>query len=246
MLVDFYNKFHKGIRPQDRVITAKNFTYRIVISILKQTVKKRKKLKILDYGCGAGTLSFFLASADNYVIGIDISSAAVKTAKESARLMGFDKQVMFYTLNSGRSKIKNLKFDLITCIEVIEHIKNDKALISYLSRHLKRSGLLIISTPSIKAPLHRLGLTKHFDLRVGHLKRYHTQELIKTVEDVNLKVVNVIKKEGIIRNSLYIFPLLGKLIRFIKGPISDITTFLDNLTLLLLGESDIFIVAKKQ
>lgn len=245
-LVDFYDKFHKKIIIQKRVIGVKNFTYREVISILGTILNNRKVFKILDYGCGVGTIDFYLAEKGYSVIGIDISSKAIIDANKSAKKMKLNNRLQFYNLDKGLKKITNNKFDVVLCIEVIEHVKEDKKLANFLSEKLKKEGILILSTPSKNAPLYKLGLTKEFDQRVGHLRRYTPEGITKIVENSGLKVEMTLKTEGIIRNSLFIFPFLSFLLRFVRGPISDIVTFLDNLTVPLFGESDIFVIARKK
>src|SRR3989337_2923542 len=228
----FYDLFHKSSSLQTKLVSEKNFTYRIVFSILNQVLRNKNNLDILDFGCGSGTLSLYFASKVNNVVGIDISPKVIRTAKASASRLDLRKELNFFTLNEGKRKIKGQRFDLILCIEVLEHIK--------------KSGYLILSTPSKNAPLYKIGLTKNFDKRVGHLRRYNLKSLEKVFLRANLKVKDSKKTEGIIRNSLFVIPFLGRFIKFLKGPLSDLFTFLDQLTIPLLGESDIFVVAQKK
>ncbi|OGM32975.1 hypothetical protein A3D01_05625 [Candidatus Woesebacteria bacterium RIFCSPHIGHO2_02_FULL_39_13] len=242
----FYDLFHKSSSLQTKLVSEKNFTYRIVFSILNQVLRNKNNLDILDFGCGSGTLSLYFASKGNNVVGIDISPKVIRTAKASASRLDLRKELNFFTLNEGKRKIKGQRFDLILCIEVLEHIKNDEVLLRFFSSHLKKSGYLILSTPSKNAPLYKIGLTKNFDKRVGHLRRYNLKSLEKVFLRANLKVKDSKKTEGIIRNSLFVIPFLGRFIKFLKGPLSDLFTFLDQLTIPLLGESDIFVVAQKK
>lgn len=244
-LVNFYNRFHKKGSIQNKVISDKNFTYRIVLSVIRKEVEDKKNLSILDFGCGVGTVSFFMASKGNSVIGLDISKDAVDIANKSAKLMKVDKLAKFYDLETGKRKVNKRKFDLILCIEVIEHIEQDRELVNYLAKLLKKKGVLVISTPSMNAPLKKLGLTNDFDKKAGHLRRYDVEKLVKMVKSTGLNVKKVIKTEGLIRNSLFLFPVLSKFIRYVRGPISDLLTFIDNLIIPLFGESDIFVVSKK-
>jgi len=241
----FYNKFHKKSRIQAAVLSEKNFTYRTVLAVINETIHDDREIKILDYGCGVGAVSLFLADRGNDVIGIDISGKAVKTANKSAELMQLAEQAIFYTVDKGIKKIKNQKFDLIICIEVIEHVEDDKGLLSYFARLLKKGGLLIISTPSVNAPLYKMGLAEKFDKRVGHLRRYDSRNLVGMLRNTGFRVENVVKTEGILRNSLFLFQPVGVFVRFIRGTLSDFVTFIDNITTWLFGESDIFVISRK-
>lgn len=245
-IYNFYNKFHKRAKLQNKIINKNNFTYRLILPELESVLGKKTNLNILDYGCGVGTLSFYLASKDNNIVGVDISDLAINTAKENARLLNLQKKTLFFNLKQGLRKIRSQKFDLILCIEVLEHIANEQNVISLLVSRLKPKGIIILSSPSVNAPLYKLGLTKKFDKRVGHLRRYSLSSFQNKVVKSGASIVKVIKIEGIIRNSLYIIPFLGRFIRLIKGPLVELVTFVDNLTIPILGESDIFIIARKK
>ena len=243
---EFYNIFHRNTGVQNKIIDKKNFTYRLVVHFLDKYIKSSPKISILDFGCGSGTLSLYLANQGHSVIGIDISSEAIAKAKLSANANGLDKLTRFYLLKESTIRINKIKFDAILCIEVLEHIKRDTALLKRLSSALKKGGTLILSTPSADAPLHKLGLASKFDKNVGHKRRYTSSRLEKLIRSTDLEILENAKTEGILRNSFYVFPLLGNLVRIFKGSISDLVTLIDKKTIHLLGESDLFVIAKKK
>jgi len=105
--------------------------------------------------------------------------------------------------------------------------------------------MVLISTPSKNAPLYRLGIATEFDIRVGHLRRYTIQELARKCEKTGFKILETKKTEGIIRNFLFLSPIAGRFIRFIKFFVSDWITYIDELSLKLFGESNMFIVLQK-
>jgi 2-polyprenyl-3-methyl-5-hydroxy-6-metoxy-1,4-benzoquinol methylase len=141
--------------------------------------------------------------------------------------------------------LKNRKYDIVILTEVIEHIEHDSLAIKEIFKLLKSNGLLILSTPSINAPLNKLGLTKEFDKRVGHLRRYSQLDLERLLKVNNFKVEEIKKTEGIIRNFLFVNPLAGKLIRVVNRFGSDFVTYLDNISIKLFGESNYIIIAKR-
>ena len=69
--------------------------------------------------------------------------------------------------------------------------------------------------------------------------------LKKLLDKGNLHIERVIKTEGLLRNALFTNKLLGYLIRFIRGPISDLVTLIDNIAIKLFGESNIYIVVSR-
>lgn len=244
-----YNEFHKNSKIQKKPIRRNNFTYRLIIEEVEKILLglKRGHIKILDYGCGVGTLAFYLASIGNDVTGVDISPLSIELCNKSAREMNLDGKVGFSVNRDFWSKLKKVssKFDLIVCSEVIEHVRNDIGLLKKLSRILNNEGCILLTTPSKNAPLFKMGFAKSFDKKVGHLRRYDVESLIAMFERVGMRVEKVRKAEGVLRNSLFLIPQLEIFIKFLKGLFSNTVTFIDEALVGLMGESNIFIIARK-
>ncbi len=242
--LSLYEKYHQETKPQRKLIKKKNFTYRLILSILEPYLINGKK--ILDIGCGAGTLCFYMANRGNHVKGIDISLKAIRVCKISAQKLGVAQNTRFQTVNFPETAIKE-SFDLILCTEILEHLVKDNLAIKKMFNYLKAGGMAIISIPSIKAPLHRLGFTKKFDKRVGHLRRYSINKITKLLKKEKFKIIETKKTEGVMRSFLFTSKHTALIIRIANKfqLISDILTFLDNITLKLFGASQIIIVAQK-
>ncbi|MDQ5900850.1 MAG: hypothetical protein QG600_428 [Patescibacteria group bacterium] len=238
---DLYSEFHHNTKSQKRTIDLDNFTYKLILNNLEKYIKDNQK--ILDIGSGAGTLALYCGLKRNKVTGIDVSTQAVKSANESAVQIGLN-NVSFKVMKFPE-EYPNEKFDLIICTEVIEHLEDDLKALKVIYKLLKPNGIAIISTPSLNAPLYKLGLATDFDKRVGHLRRYSMESLRKLSKQAGFKIVASNKQEGVIRNSLFIIPHLGELIRFIKFGLVDVVTFIDNISVKLFGESQLFIILKK-
>ena len=174
------------------------------------------------------------------MIGVDISPKAISICKKSAKAIGVSANTKFKMVNSILGK-----FDLIICSEVLEHLKNDYFTVRKLVRLLNNKGKIIVSVPSTNAPLFKIQLTEHFDIKVGHLRRYSVNSLRDLIKRNNLKVLKIYKTEGILRNSLYVFPSLNRIVKFLKGPLSDLVTLIDDATIKIFGESNIYMIAEK-
>jgi len=244
MLYQPYEKYHQKTRSQKKLIKKRNFTYRLILNALEPYLIDRKK--ILDIGCGAGTLSLYIASRSHYIRGIDISSKAIKACRASAQMLGVTQNVKFQIASFPEIIIKE-NFDLILCIEVLEHLIKDELAIEKMFNHLKTNGVIIISVPSIKAPLYKLGFAKKFDKQVGHLRRYDLNKIIKLLKEKKIKIIKAKKTEGIIRSFLFTSKRTTPIVRIANKFqfVSDILTFLDNISLKLFGASQIIIIAKK-
>jgi len=239
----FYDGFHGRTKVQEKIIKKRNFTYRKLISILEKYIYDRKK--ILDIGCGAGAIDFYLASQGHKVLGIDIAEKALGYCRKSAKLLRIENKLRFEKLSFPEERPQG-KFDLVICSEVLEHIENDEKAIRVIFELLRPGGIAIFSVPSQNAPLYRLGLAEGFDKKAGHLRRYSLKEIIGLINAENFLIREVKKTEGIFRNFLFLNSIAAKTIRFIKGPIADLVTGIDGISLVLFGESQIFVVAQRE
>lgn len=99
---------------------------------------------VLDVGCGAGLLCEPLARLGGMVTGVDAAPENVAAAQAHAKGSG-----LAIDYRSGELAELNLgKFDLVTSLEVIEHVADKQAFLAGLIGHLAPGGLLILSTPN--------------------------------------------------------------------------------------------------
>jgi 2-polyprenyl-6-hydroxyphenyl methylase/3-demethylubiquinone-9 3-methyltransferase len=100
----------------------------------------------LDVGCGAGLLAEPLARMGAKVTGIDAAAELIAAARTHAEMMG-----LAIDYRAGDLFDLEGQFELITCMEVIEHVADPAAFVAALSRRLAPGGLLILSTPNATA-----------------------------------------------------------------------------------------------
>jgi 2-polyprenyl-6-hydroxyphenyl methylase/3-demethylubiquinone-9 3-methyltransferase len=102
--------------------------------------------RALDVGCGAGLLAEPLARLGAMVTGLDAAPELIAVAKQHASGAGLD-----IDYRSGELDQLSGRFDLITCMEVIEHVADPAMFIGSLATRLADNGLLILSTPNATA-----------------------------------------------------------------------------------------------
>jgi 2-polyprenyl-6-hydroxyphenyl methylase/3-demethylubiquinone-9 3-methyltransferase len=97
----------------------------------------------LDVGCGAGLLSEPLARLGARVTGIDASPEVIAVAREHAATMELK-------IDYRVADVAGLEgaFDLVTAMEVIEHVADPAEFVAALAKRLAPGGLLILSTPN--------------------------------------------------------------------------------------------------
>ena len=105
------------------------------ISILQ---KYKKKGTLLDFGCGTG---WFLELAKKYYdsYGIELSDQLRDFLYEKHKIKAF----------KDMSKLpKNLKFDIVTAFDVIEHVESPVNFLNMIKKYLKKNGIVLIYTPN--------------------------------------------------------------------------------------------------
>ena len=103
-----------------------------------------KKKKILDLGCGGGILSESLAQEGANLIAIDQSKKLINEAIKRAKLKNL--KINYQCTSIKNLKEKNTKFDIIICLEVIEHVDDYRSFLKYTFECLKKNGIIIFST----------------------------------------------------------------------------------------------------
>lgn len=97
----------------------------------------------LDVGCGAGLLAEPLARLGARVTGIDAAPEVIAVARHHAAGQGLD-----VDYRAGDVQELSGQFDLVTAMEVIEHVADPAAFLRALAARLAPGGLLILSTPN--------------------------------------------------------------------------------------------------
>lgn len=112
---------------------------------LLDSKKKKKSFSLIDLGCGSGDLLYVLKK-DSYlkevkIFGLDIDKKAISAFKK--KLPGA-KAILADALSL--KMLRNRSFNFVICNQVVEHVEDDKVLVSEINRILKKSGLLFIAS----------------------------------------------------------------------------------------------------
>ncbi|MAF28372.1 MAG: bifunctional 3-demethylubiquinol 3-O-methyltransferase/2-polyprenyl-6-hydroxyphenol methylase [Croceicoccus sp.] len=98
----------------------------------------------LDVGCGAGLLCEPLARLGAEVTGVDAAAENIGAARAHAQAGGLD-----VAYHAGElAELQANRFDLVTAMEVIEHVADKGAFVHQLQERLADGGLMVISTPN--------------------------------------------------------------------------------------------------
>ena len=101
--------------------------------------------KVLDVGCGGGILAEAMAGAGATVSGIDLSEKALKVAK--LHLFESGKSVDYQHVSAEDYAAQHAgEFDIVTCMEMLEHVPDPASVVAACSRLVKPGGWVFFST----------------------------------------------------------------------------------------------------
>ncbi|MCI0434460.1 MAG: methyltransferase domain-containing protein [Gemmatimonadetes bacterium] len=149
--------------------------HRHSIRLLLKTVSSLDVRTILDVGCGNGEVLAALAQSERYVLaGTDISGEALALA--ATRVPG----ATFSLLDIERDTLPT-RYDLVICLQVIEHLVDDIAAI----RNIAAMSSRLVFLASMQ------GRMRASELEIGHVRNYTKTELGRKMELAGLRVVRI-------------------------------------------------------
>lgn len=137
------------------------------------------KQKLLDYGCGNGLFlqyllnnnwSLSLSGFDPYLLSKDTNDIKILEDKG----INFHKQF---------NNVANTTYDVVTALDVIEHIEDDKKALIGIRKILKPDGKLLLTVPS------HPWLYSLYDATVGHYRRYTSASIQNVLTEAGFTVV---------------------------------------------------------
>lgn len=148
--------------------------------------------KVLDIGCGTGTLAVMMATKGAIVKGFDISKSMLEVAEKNVNSANLGDKIILRTLGVAEMEttFRDESFDKIISILVFSELSNDEQLyvLQESRRLLKKQGLLIIGDEIVP----RSGFNRwiHFMVRfpLAVLTFLLTQSITRSVKDLTVKI----------------------------------------------------------
>jgi len=161
---------------EDRKYNKSRLQYKLALKCLKY-INIQNISKILDCGCGLGEFSDILSENypdfKNKIICVDGVEMFIKILKEK----GYNSFVV--NLEKKPLPFDDFEFDLIVCLEVIEHLWNTHFFLSEVKRVLKHGGCAIFSTINYNHWKFRI------DICLAILRNLHIKAATKSFFRVN-------------------------------------------------------------
>ena len=165
MNINMYRIFFEIQKKHWWFITKK----KIVLDMIDRYLTKKDNIRILDIGCGSGLMLNALEEKGQ-TYGLDMSNDAIRFSKEI-----FTGEVRKGLLPDEISYEENF-FDLITALDVIEHVDRDVDALEVIHSRLATGGKAVITVPAY------MFLWTSFDVANEHKRRY-------TLKELNVKLI---------------------------------------------------------
>lgn len=102
--------------------------------------------RVLDYGCGTGYGSHYLAETVGSVVGVDVSDSAVRYASSRYRSPGLEFHAIA-PVEEAPLPFADASFDAVVSFQVIEHVPSVDGYLAEVVRVLRPGGMFICATP---------------------------------------------------------------------------------------------------
>ena len=149
---------------------------RILRAFLRKYLPQAEHRTILDAGCGTG-INLALLSEFGEVLGVDCSEEAI-------RFCHLRSESNVRSAELERLPFDDRTFDLVTALDVLEHIPGDERAVSEIARVCKPGGCLLVTVPVFPF------LWGEHDEINQHVRRYKPRELLTLLESNRFEIVH--------------------------------------------------------
>lgn len=189
----FYESFFTKRHLQQAMYDLRHCLRReAVLLALADVFEKPGKPLVLDVGCGVGDIIRALPSRC-CGLGMAYSEADLRLAQ-----LDGGSEIHFIRAAAEALPFPTGSVDGIVCLEVIEHLPDDRLAVRELARVLKPRGRLVISVPA------HYYFADYLDL-IGHYRHYSREQLVQLLKEANLQVRRYIDQQLRIE-SLHFYP----------------------------------------
>lgn len=140
------NYYHKRISSSsgEQDLESESF-FRKANLKFKEMLGIVKNKRILDIGCGVGSISFYLAQKGAKVTGIDLSANLIEYCKKEAKRRKLE--IQFKEMNAQIPDFEDESFDIIVGSRVVHHIPEIEVFFKECMRLLKKGGFIAFIEP---------------------------------------------------------------------------------------------------
>lgn len=146
---------------------------------------------LLDVGCGFGDIMSSAAPQFDFVVGINIEYEELQHARARLSQLGFANTLLVHA-SAQELPFMPVQFRVVTCIQVLEHVREPKRVVGQLKQMLTPQGLLFLSVPNRytlrpepHTQLHGVGylprrMARWYAARCGRLNEFESVNFLST------------------------------------------------------------------
>jgi SAM-dependent methyltransferase len=154
-------------------------------SIAGRLMRHSRGGRVLDAGCGSGSLSLRLHRGGRSVVSVDAGAPMVEVTRRTLSEAGFERADVRRLPLERLEELGLGTFDEFFCCDVIEHVEDDLLALCRLRAALAPGGRLILTVPA-----HPF-LFGERDRRMGHYRRYTRAALVSVFERAGFAIRSV-------------------------------------------------------
>jgi len=137
--------------------------------------------RALDVGCGTGRLAIRLAEQGFSVDALDIEEKVLNIARRVASRCDLSIHFTLCDFAHENECFGNDFYDVVVCMEVLEHVEEWQAIVEGMRRVLKPGGTLIITVPHDPAQFTVI------DEYAGHYRRFHAADIVAALDGFQVR-----------------------------------------------------------
>ncbi|MDX2229038.1 MAG: bifunctional 2-polyprenyl-6-hydroxyphenol methylase/3-demethylubiquinol 3-O-methyltransferase UbiG [Leptolyngbyaceae cyanobacterium bins.349] len=140
----YYDRWATEWWSQSAKVYALNYLNEPRFEYFDRHIANWQGLNVLDVGCGGGFTCEFLAKRGAMVTGVDQSIACIHAAKDHA--VEHELAIAYHPAHSECLPFADETFDVVTCVDVLEHVENLHQTLQEIHRVLKPGGTFCFDT----------------------------------------------------------------------------------------------------
>ncbi len=141
--------------------------------------------RVLELGPGIGNITQLLIKKRELLVALEKSDNQIFYLSQRMPESGIFKVFRCDVENESIDRFRKFNFETAVCINVLEHMKDNKKVLLKINEVIEKDGRLVLIVPAYQ------WLFSNFDRRLGHFRRYNKKDLQKVLEDAGFKIERI-------------------------------------------------------